>query len=136
MNPDDRDMADLEDLLRGLPLRRPSAALDAHVLNTHESPHGRRPQPWRQWPIAGAIGAAVALAAAVVIAMTWSLLLADRQDDVAPQPAAVAQSAPDSPTSPGQPVFEPVRIERQWATYQPQGVIVVDNRTAVRGLRR
>ncbi len=102
---------DLESLLGRMPLRRPSASLDARVLS------GRRSErPGVGWMLAaGAAGAAVAAGVAVtVLALAGAFDRSTASADPLEAPQVAAGEVHRPP---------PVHIERQWTHLCYEGVV-------------
>ena len=121
--------SDIENLLRRMPLRKPSADLDARVLAS-------RPQPKRAWLI-GAVGGALAAAAAVILAVglpqnthtvTTAPPAVPGATQVAEGPLTLTGAAPAVPA-------EPVRLEQNWSEVSYEGLVCPDPQTPLRKFR-
>ncbi len=108
----------IEELLRGMPLAEPSAALDRRLL--------RRPAGRALW----AVGLTAAAAAAVVAAVTFG-----RGVDAAPQPKKhiARESSTDPAAAPA--AGEPVRYEQVYTDARYAGTYEVDTGPPVRAIR-
>ncbi len=95
----DGNLEQLEDLLRELPLRRPSPELDRRV----EAVWRARSSRWTRWTVAATVATVAAAAAGLLLMVTWG------------PPAPLEVTAP-----------QPIRIEQVWTTQSPTGVVVHD----------
>jgi hypothetical protein len=105
--------SEIENLLRQMPLRKPSADLDARVL-------AGRPRARRAW-LAGAVGGALAAAAAVILAVGLPQNMSKVTPGPQPGPAAAV---------------EPVRIEQNWSEVSYEEVVCPDPETPMQTFRR
>jgi len=154
---------EIENLLRQMPLVKPSADLDARVAdvfaagaastetrraNTPETRRANTPEvrraniwgrpPTRQAWLVGAVGGALAAAAAVILAI--GLPQGTPTGTPGPQPAsAPGQVANGSLTltgaAPPLPV-EPVRLEQNWSELSYEGLVCPDPQTPMQTFRR
>jgi len=112
------DLREVEDLIRDLPLRRPSSGLDDRLASVWPA----RTVVRRWWKLGAAVAAAAALAAAVVV-----MLLRNAGDDLPQGPAAprggpaVAEAPQPEELEDLPPIEEPedrpsqpIRIEKLW----------------------
>jgi hypothetical protein len=116
--------SDLEDLLRRVPLRRPSEDLDRRVLAEAAAP-AARPRVFRWAATALAAAAAVALA---VAGWQW-LSMQGNEHHKAYGPASPGVVQADGHD-------EPIRIEQVWSAVEPRGVVMIDDQTPARGFVR
>jgi len=138
--------SEIENLLRQMPLRKPSADLDARVADAFAagaaSTETRRANIWgrprtRQAWLVGAVGGALAAAAAIILAV--GLPQGTPTATPGPQPVSVpAQVASGSLTltgaAPPLPV-EPVRLEQNWSELSYEGLVCPDPETPLRKFR-
>ena len=133
----------LEDLLRGLPLRRPSSELDQRVCSVWRARTAR----WRRLTVGGAVVASAALAASIL----WMIVLlrgpvagpgrgpTERVErpkvaDATPRPPEPADRR--SVTGRGDRPAEPVRIEQVWSTLAANEVVVPVDALPIRRVHR
>ena len=143
---------EIENLLRQMPLAKPSADLDARVAdvlaagaagaetrraNTPETRLANtwgRPRSKRAWLI-GAVGGALAAAAVVILAVG----LPQNTANVTPGPKPAAAPTEVAATAP-QPApaasVEPVRLEQNWSEVSYEGVVCPDPQTPMQTFRR
>lgn len=119
----------LEELLRGLPLRPPSPELDERVSSVWRA----RSTRWQRVRLGGAVAASVALAAGILLIF----LLRNPGDGQPGRPAertdrpSIAKAVPGpSRLADQQPA--PVRIEQVWSTPQADEVVVPDDALPMR----
>jgi len=108
---------EIENLLRAMPLKKPSAALDARVL-------GRSARRW--WWLAPVAGGALAAAAALVLA-------------VALPHGGQPPAAPPAPVAPAEATAQaagPERLEQNWSEVSYEGLVTPDEGTPLRKFRR
>jgi negative regulator of sigma E activity len=144
---------DIENLLRQMPLAKPSADLDKRVMDalaagaadcgtadycaagqeTRRAVALRQPRSRRSWLIGAFVGA---LAAAAVVMMVVGLpqntgIVTPGQQNVS-APVEVARSTP--PLAPTASV-EPVRLEQNWSEVSDEGIVCPDPQTPLRTFR-
>jgi len=115
---------EIEDLLGRMPLRKPSASLDAKVFGGRR--RGRRILWW------AAVGSAVGAAAAVLL-VAFALFCDD--GDVVARDTDPPAPVPETPAM-AQADPAPVRLEQNWSTVAYEGVVTPDDRTPLRQFRR
>ena len=134
---------DIENLLRQMPLAKPSADLDARVADTlagdaagtetRRANTWGRPRPMRSWLI-GAVGGAMAAAAVVMLVVglpqNTGVVTPGQQNVLVP--VEVARSTP--PPAPTASV-EPVRLEQNWSEVSDEGIVCPDPQTPLRTFR-
>ncbi len=123
---------ELEQMLAGMPLRRPSAELDQRVL--HEAmPTLATVGVHTQRRLAARLGVAAMLIAGATLAITLSLATHNRVDTT----GRTAQ-LPRPPLAPGSIEFEfdPVRHDTLVSHLSDEGVIYLDDDLPVRRIRR
>ena len=138
--------SEIENLLRQMPLRKPSADLEARVADafaagaasteTRRANIRGRPRTRQAW-LVGAVGGALAAAAAIILAV--GLPQGTQTPAPGPQPAsAPGQVASGSLTltgaAPPLPV-EPVRLEQNWSELSYEGLVCPDPETPLRKFR-
>jgi len=151
---------DIETLLRQMPLKKPSPSLDARVTDVFavgaagtetrranspetrraNSPETRRanirgrPHPMRAWLI-GAVGGALAAAAAVILAVGLPQNTANVPS--VPKPASAPTEVAASVPQPGPAAaVEPVRLEQNWSEVSYEGLVFPDPQTPLQTFRR
>jgi hypothetical protein len=148
---------EIENLLRQMPLVKPSAELDARVMaalgggaaarsaagaetrraNTGET---RRANTWgrsrtkRAWLI-GALGGALAAAAVVALVVGLPPNTANVTPSKAPAvaPVSVASNVPPQPNLAAS--VEPVKMEQNWSELSDEGIVLPDPQTPLRAFR-
>ena len=137
---------EIENLLRQMPLRKPSPSLDARVTDvfaagaagteTRRANTRGRPRTRQAW-LVGAVGGALAAAAAVILAV--GLPQSTPTGTPGPQPtSAPAQVANGSLTLTGAALplpVEPVRLEQNWSELSYEGLVCPDPETPLRKFR-
>lgn len=113
------EQVQIEALLRALPLRRPTASLDARVL-------GGRPARLAALRLVFACGVAAAAAAAVLILMLWP---ANPARPPAPAVGTHALAAASTSAPAG---AAPFRVEETWSNVSYEGTVALDDQTPVR----
>lgn len=122
----------VEDVLRRLPLRQPSAGLDERV-------RAACPPP-RDWRRRAALGAALAATAVLAAGLAWFYFPGAAGDgsnrrDAGPNGRAVAHVSPTPPTvaqvNENTAASAPVRIEQVWSTVASTEVLARGNDTPV-----
>ena len=128
MNRDERKQ--LENLLRELPLHRPSDRLDSRVRAVRR----RRPGSWNRLGRGVAAAAALAVAAGLLWMLAWSRREVEPRRPQQPiEPPAIASSLPVSPErDAGEELLPPVRIEQVWSTLNGEEVVQVDDAPPMR----
>jgi hypothetical protein len=146
---------EIENLLRQMPLVKPSADLDARVADVFaagaagtetrraNTPEVRRANIWgrprtRQAWLVGAVGGALAAAAAIILAV--GLPQGTPTSTPGPQPASAPPLVANGSltltgAAPPLPV-EPVRLEQNWSELSYEGLVCPDPETPLRKFRR
>lgn len=118
----DGNLEQLEDLLRGLPLRRPSPELDRRVATVWRARSSRR----TRWTAAATVATAAAAAAGLLLMSMWEPA-DDRPADPGRAAAAGAGAQPPPPAPAAEePPPPPIRIEQVWTTQAAEGVVLRD----------
>ncbi|NQU20564.1 MAG: hypothetical protein HQ567_04725 [Candidatus Nealsonbacteria bacterium] len=116
----DGNLEQLEDLLRELPLRRPSPELDRRVEATWQA---RSSRPNR-WTVGAAVATLAATAAGLLLILTWDP--AENRVGDRPAPVVAGVEKPPAPAPPEKSPPQPIRIEKVWTTQSTAGVVVHD----------
>jgi hypothetical protein len=141
----------IENLLRQMPLAKPSADLDARVTDMFaagaagtetrraNTPETRRavalqqPRTRRAW-LFGAIGGALAAAAAVILAVGLPQNMSKVTPGPQPVPATV-EVARGTPQPASDAAVEPVRLEQNWSELSYEGIVLPDPQTPLQTFR-
>jgi len=148
---------EIENLLRRMPLVKPSADLDARVMEVFaggaadsgaagaetrraDTPEARSADLWgrartkRAW-LVGALGGALAAAAAVALVVG----LPPNTTNVTPgtAPAVAPANVATNSTPPAGPAAQvkPVRLEQNWSEVSDEGIVLPDPQTPLRAFR-
>jgi len=119
----DGNLEQLEDLLRELPVRRPSPELDRRV----EAVWRARSSRWTRWTVAATVATVAAAAAGLLLMAMWNSTKV-RLTDLG-GPAIVNVEKPPSPQPvppPEKSLPQPIVIEKVWTTQSTTGVVVHD----------
>ena len=120
----DGNLEQLEDLLRKLPLRRPSPELDRRV----EAVWRARSSRWTRWTVAATVATVAAAAAGLLLMLTWD----SAENGSADRGAAAVVDAEKPPSRQPVPLTpevsppQPILIEKVWTTQSTAGGVVHD----------
>ena len=118
----DDNLEQLEDLLRELPLRRPSPELDRRV----DAVWRARSSRWTRWTVAATVATVAAAAAGLLLMLTWDPAENGSADHSTEIVADVEKPPSRPPTPPEVTAPQPIRIEKVWTSQSTTGVVVHD----------